>query len=65
LNGREKVFAKNGPFSLAFCQMVALMLPHRSVFGIVVGSIYVSSFVELNLALSRKEESHCALLEET
>jgi hypothetical protein len=23
--------AKNGPFSLTFCQIVALMLPHRSV----------------------------------
>jgi hypothetical protein len=31
LNGREKVVAKNGHFSLTFCQMVALMLPHRSV----------------------------------
>jgi hypothetical protein len=33
LNGREKVVAKNGPFSLTFCQIVALMLPHRSVFA--------------------------------
>jgi hypothetical protein len=24
--------AKNGPFSLTFCQIVALMLPHRSQF---------------------------------
>jgi hypothetical protein len=31
LNGREKVVAKNGPFSLTFCQIVALMFPHRSV----------------------------------
>jgi hypothetical protein len=31
LNGREKVVAKNGPFSLVFSQIVALMLPHRSV----------------------------------
>jgi hypothetical protein len=31
LNGREKVVAKNGPFSLAFYQIVALMLPQRSV----------------------------------
>ena len=30
LNGREKVVAKNGPFSLTFCQIVAVMLPHRS-----------------------------------
>lgn len=27
LNGREKVVAKNGPFSLAFCQIVALLFP--------------------------------------
>jgi hypothetical protein len=33
LNGREKVMAKKGPFSLAFCQIAALMLPHRSVFA--------------------------------
>jgi hypothetical protein len=33
LNGREKVVEKNGPFSLTFCQIVALMLPHRSVFA--------------------------------
>ncbi len=31
MNGREKVVVKNGPFSLIFCQTVALMLPHRSV----------------------------------
>jgi hypothetical protein len=31
LTGREKVIAKNGPFSLTFCQIVALMFPHRSV----------------------------------
>jgi hypothetical protein len=31
LNGREKVVAKNGPFSLVFSQIVALMFPHRSV----------------------------------
>jgi hypothetical protein len=31
LDGREKVVAKNGPFSLTFCQIVTLMLPHRSV----------------------------------
>jgi hypothetical protein len=31
LNGREKVVAKNGLFSLTFCQIVALMLPHHSV----------------------------------
>ena len=28
-----KVVEKNGPFSLTICQMVALMLPHRSVFA--------------------------------
>ncbi|HMF86070.1 MAG TPA: hypothetical protein VK598_06935 [Nitrospiraceae bacterium] len=27
-----KVVEKYGPFSLTLCQMVALMLPHRSVF---------------------------------
>ena len=26
-----EVVAKNGPFSLTFCQIVALMFPHRSV----------------------------------
>lgn len=31
LNGREMGVAKNGPFSLTFCQIVVLMLPHRSV----------------------------------
>lgn len=31
LNGRKKVVAKTGPVSLTFCQIVALMLPHRSV----------------------------------
>src|SRR5574337_479554 len=29
--GREKVVEKNRPFSLTFCRIVALMLPHRSV----------------------------------
>jgi hypothetical protein len=30
-NGREKVVEENGPFSLTFCQIVFLRLPHRSV----------------------------------
>jgi hypothetical protein len=51
LNGREKVVAKNGPFSLAFCQIVALMLPHRSVVASrldeLVVAILVSSFLDL------------------
>jgi hypothetical protein len=29
----EKVVEKNRPFSLVFSQIVALMLPHRSVFA--------------------------------
>ena len=33
LEGREKVVAKNGLFSLTFCQIVVLMLPHRSLFA--------------------------------
>jgi hypothetical protein len=44
LNGREKVVTKNGPFSLTFCQIVAWILPHRSV---VAGRHLVSAFVEL------------------
>jgi hypothetical protein len=28
-----EVVEKNGPFSLLFCQIVALMLPHRNVFA--------------------------------
>jgi hypothetical protein len=31
LNGRAKVVAKNGPFSLVFCHIVAFMLLQRSV----------------------------------
>ena len=31
MNGQEKVVEKNGSFSLTFCQIVALMLPYRSV----------------------------------
>lgn len=27
----RKVVAKNGPFSLTFCQIIASMLPHRNV----------------------------------
>ena len=30
LNGRANVVAKNGPFSMVFSQIVALMLPHHS-----------------------------------
>jgi hypothetical protein len=37
--GGEKVVAKNGPLSLVFCQIVALMLPHRSVFA---GCLFVA-----------------------
>jgi hypothetical protein len=45
-DGREKVVAKNGPFSLTFCQIVPLMLPQRRrVSGFFVGSHLVSSFV--------------------
>jgi hypothetical protein len=33
LNGREKVVEKKGPFSLTFCQIVALMLPHPRMFA--------------------------------
>jgi len=31
--GRENVVEKKSPFSLTFCQIVALMLPHRSLFA--------------------------------
>ena len=61
LNGREKVVEKNGPFSLTFFQIVALMLPHRSVVtGLLFGSHLMSSFVEMKLALSQEEESQRA-----
>jgi hypothetical protein len=33
LNGREKIAEKNGPFSLVFSKIVALMLPDRSWFA--------------------------------
>ena len=33
LSGREKVVEKNGPFSLTFSQIVALMFAHRGVFA--------------------------------
>jgi hypothetical protein len=58
LNGREKVVAKNGPFSLTFCQIVALMLLHRSVFaGCLLVAILFPPFVEMKVALSMEEES--------
>jgi len=31
LNSTGKCLEKSGPFSLTFCQIVALMFPHRSV----------------------------------
>src|SRR5262249_17648537 len=61
LNGREKVVAKNDPFSLTFCQIVALMLPHRSVwvgFLLLVAILFPPLF-EMKLALSGEEESQC------
>jgi hypothetical protein len=33
LNGRENVVVKKGPFSLSFSQIVAVILPQRSVFA--------------------------------
>jgi hypothetical protein len=46
LNGLEKVVAKNGPFSLSFCQIVALIAAAKRVSRfLVVGSHFVSSFV--------------------
>jgi hypothetical protein len=47
LNGREKVVAKNGPFSLSFSQTVALIFAASQRVGwfFVVGSHLVSSVV--------------------
>jgi hypothetical protein len=47
MNGREKVVEKNGPFSLTFCQIVALMLPHRSLFagGLLLGACPILTFL--------------------
>jgi hypothetical protein len=38
----------SGPFSLTFCQIVALMFPHRSVpMGLLLVSVaFVSSFMK-------------------
>jgi hypothetical protein len=59
LNGRAKLVAKNGPFSLTFCQIVALILPQRSVLvGLLVAILFPPLF-EMKLALSREEESQC------
>ena len=49
LTGHEKVVAKNGPFSLTFCQVVTLMFPHHSV---------VSGRLDDWVALSQEEERH-------
>jgi len=39
--------AKNGPFSLVFSQIVALMLPHRSVFaGLLLVAIVFPPLLE-------------------
>jgi hypothetical protein len=43
-----KTCAKNGPFSLTFCQMVTLMLPHRSRFaGLLLVVILFPPWCEL------------------
>ena len=40
LEWAENVATKKGPFSLSFCQIVALMFPHRSVFvGLLLPAI--------------------------
>jgi hypothetical protein len=47
LNGQENVVAKNGPFSLTFCQIVALMLRHRSVLaGLLLVAILFPPLLE-------------------
>ena len=48
-----KTCAKNGPFSLSFCQIVALMLPHLSAFE----GLLCFLLVEMKLALAQEEES--------
>ena len=59
LKGREKVVAKNGPFSLVFRHIMALMLPQRSVregFLLLIAILFPPLF-EMKLALSGEEES--------
>ena len=45
------------PFSLPFCQIVALMLPHRSRFA----GLLCFLFLGMKLALSQEEESQCTV----
>jgi hypothetical protein len=45
---------------VTFCQIVALILPHRSVFAVCCCSHRVSA-IEMKLALSQEEESQCTV----
>ena len=57
--GGEKVVAKNGPFSLTFCQIVALMLPHRSVFaGLLLVAIFLPPLLKWRWLSHRKKRAN-------
>jgi hypothetical protein len=65
LNGRENVVAKNGPFSLVFSQIVALMLPHRSVFaGLLLVAIVFPPWLKYSGLSHRKRRAHALFIEE-
>nr|WP_281722463.1 hypothetical protein [Nitrosomonas nitrosa] len=63
LNGRKKVVAKNGPFSLTFCQIVASMLPQCSVVAgrfdeLLVAMVYTLVWKEGNPLPRGREAPH-------
>jgi hypothetical protein len=66
LNGREKVVEKNWVFPLLFCQIVALMLPHRSVFaGLLLVAILFPPWLKWSWLSHRKRRANAHFTEET
>jgi hypothetical protein len=65
LNGRENVVPKNGPFSMVFSQIAALMLPHHSWFaGWLLAAIVCPPWLKCGGLSRRKRRVHAPFIEE-
>jgi hypothetical protein len=61
-----KFLEKNGPFPLLFCQIVALMLPHRSIFtGLMLVANLFPPFLKRSWLSHRKMRANAQFTEET
>jgi hypothetical protein len=64
-NVRVKFVEKKGPFTLIFCQVVALVFPHRSIFtGLLLVANLFPPFLKRSWLSHRKKRATAEFTEE-